>query len=45
VAAAVLQSQDDFDGHGAARMKDNADRARKLTGADIQCLIILLFEG
>ena len=25
VAAAVLQSQDDSDGHGAARMKDKAD--------------------
>ena len=45
VAAAVLQSQDDSDGHGAARMKDKADRARKRTGADITCLIILLLEG
>ena len=35
VAAAVPQSQDDSDGHGAARMKDKADRARKRTGADI----------
>ena len=45
VAAAVLQSQDDSDGHCAARMKDKADRARKLTGADISCLIILLLGG
>ena len=45
VAAAVLQSRDDSDGHGAAWMMDNADRARKRTGADISCLMILLLEG
>ena len=35
VAAAVLQSRDDSDGHGAARVKDQAVRAWKRTGADI----------
>ena len=45
VAAAVLQSQDDSDGHGAAGIMDKADRARKRTGADMSCQIILLLEG